>query len=97
VVHRDDGYACPNTPYRRKSTYDFRARSPRDLQPNLGKVEEKFSLKTKDYAKARRLARKVSVDFDRHCERLLEEICSRQAEKCRLPPMAQAPYMNRNV
>jgi len=67
--------------YRRNSTYYFRARIPRDLQPYLGKVEEKFSLKTKDYAEARRLAREASVDFDRRCERLRDEIRARQAAK----------------
>ena len=67
--------------FRRNSTYYFRARIPRDLQPYLGKAEEKFSLKTKDYAEAKRLAREASVDFDNRCQRLREEIRRRQAAK----------------
>ena len=66
---------------KRKSVYYFRAKIPRDLQPFLGKVEEKFSLRTRDPAEARRLARQASVDFDGRCQRLREEIRSRQGRK----------------
>ncbi len=64
---------------RRNATYYFRVKIPRDLQPYLGKVEEKFSLRTRDPAEARRLARQASVDFDRRCEQLRNEIQRRQA------------------
>lgn len=67
--------------FKRKSTYYFRAKIPRDLQPYLGKSEEKFSLRTKDYAEARRLVRMASVDFDKRCQRLRDEILARQGGK----------------
>lgn len=66
---------------KRRSVYYFRARIPRDLQPYLGKSEEKFSLRTRDPAEARRLARQASVDFDQRCERLRKEIRSRQGRR----------------
>jgi len=34
--------------HKRNSTYYFRARIPRGLQPYLGKAEDNFSLKTND-------------------------------------------------
>ena len=66
---------------RRQSTHYFRARIPRDLQPYLGKSEEKFSLRTRDPAQARRLARQASVDFDARCASLRKEIERRQGGK----------------
>ncbi|WP_156782086.1 DUF6538 domain-containing protein [Acidihalobacter aeolianus] len=64
--------------FRRGATYYFRAKVPVDLQAYMGKVEVKFSLKTRDPAEARSLARQASADFDRSCARLREQILSRQ-------------------
>jgi len=66
---------------KRNSTYYFRAKIPVDLRPILGKCEEKYSLRTKDYAEACRLARQASAAFDRRCQRLRDEIRSRQGAK----------------
>lgn len=66
---------------KRNNVYYFRAKIPRDLQPYLGRKEEKFSLRTRDPAEARRLARQASVDFDKRCERLRQEIHSCQGRK----------------
>lgn len=65
---------------RRGSTYYFRAKVPVDLQPYWGKREEKYSLKTKDPALARRLVRQAAVDFDEKCERLRADLRRRNGE-----------------
>ncbi|MCW8905976.1 MAG: site-specific integrase [Sedimenticola sp.] len=67
--------------FKRNSSYYFRAKIPRDLQPYLGKQEEKFSLKTKDYREAKKLVRQASTDFDRRCQQLRGELCYRLQEK----------------
>ncbi|MCW9013928.1 MAG: site-specific integrase [Gammaproteobacteria bacterium] len=67
--------------FKRNSTYYFRARIPSDLRGYLGKSEEKFSLKTKDQATARRLARQASVDFDCRCQRLRDDLQTSQGSK----------------
>jgi|GEM_PF-1113214 len=59
---------------RRGAVYYFRAKVPVDLQPFLGKREEKYSLKTKDPKEARSRARKASAEFDEKCERLRAQI-----------------------
>lgn len=38
--------------YRRDSTYYHRAAVPKDIVAPYGKIEEKFSLRTKDYTEA---------------------------------------------
>ena len=65
---------------RRGSTYYFRAKVPVDLQPDLGKREEKYSLKTKDPAEAKRLAHRASVEFDEKCERIRAELEGRDLD-----------------
>lgn len=53
---------------RRKAVYYFRAKVPQRLRDAFGgKAEVKYFLKTKDFAQAKRLARKASVEFDRQC------------------------------
>ncbi|WP_198005558.1 DUF6538 domain-containing protein [Thioalkalivibrio thiocyanodenitrificans] len=69
---------------KRDSTYYFRAKIPVDLQPYLGKREERFSLKTKDHREACRLARQASASFDRRCQRLRDELRARHGEKTQL-------------
>ena len=64
--------------FRRNSTYYFRAKIPPDLQPFLGRCEEKFSLKTKNPREARRLVRPASADFEWCCERLRAETEARR-------------------
>lgn len=62
--------------YRRKAKYYFRRKVPADLQPYLGRAEEKFSLKTTDFNEAKRLARQASVDFDRKCAEVRQQFQS---------------------
>ncbi len=50
--------------YRRDSTYYHRAAVPKDIVATYGKVEEKFSLRTKDYAEALRLVKIAAVEVD---------------------------------
>lgn len=50
--------------YRRDSTYYHRAAVPNDLLATYGKIEEKFSLRTKDYAEALRLVKIAAVEVD---------------------------------
>ncbi|MDD3610412.1 MAG: site-specific integrase [Halothiobacillaceae bacterium] len=55
---------------KRGSTYYFRCRIPADLLGHYGKAEIKQSLKTKDPATAKRLARQMAVELDREFEQL---------------------------
>ena len=50
--------------YRRDFTYYHRAAVPNDLLATYGKIEEKFSLRTKDYAEALRLVKIAAVKVD---------------------------------
>ena len=54
----------------RNNTYYYRAKIPADLQSHFGKKERKFSLRTKDRAKAAALVRKFSVEEDEEFSRL---------------------------
>ena len=60
--------------FNRNGNFYFRAKIPIDLQQVPGKKEEKFSLKTKTYPTAKRLAREASVAFDRMCQTLRERL-----------------------
>jgi hypothetical protein len=51
--------------YRRGATYYHRCVVPKDILTSYGKVEETFSLKTKDYAQALKLVREAAVKVDR--------------------------------
>lgn len=51
--------------YRRGATYYHRCAVPKDILTSYGKVEETFSLKTKDYAQALKLVRQAAVTVDR--------------------------------
>jgi integrase len=51
--------------YRRGANYYHRCVVPKDILTSYGKVEETFSLKTKDYAQALKLVRQVAVTVDR--------------------------------
>jgi len=59
--------------HKRNSTYYFRAKVPSDLRSIFGRNEEKYSLGTKDYHEAKRLARQASVEFDRKCSALRQQ------------------------
>lgn len=50
--------------YRREATYYHRAAVPKDILATYGKVEEKFSLRTKDYADALRRVKIAAVEVD---------------------------------
>lgn len=78
--------------YRRNATYYHRASVPKDIADTYGKVEETFSLGTKDKTEALRLVRikAVEVDerFDRHrnelaknAEPYLEELTEEQIKR----------------
>ncbi len=54
----------------RNNNYYYRAKIPLDLQEHYGKKERKFSLKTKDRAKAAALVRKFAVEEDEEFSRL---------------------------
>ncbi len=56
--------------FNRNNNYYYRAKIPADLQDHFGKKERKFSLKTKDRAKAAALVRKFSVEEDEEFARL---------------------------
>ncbi len=51
--------------YRRGAVYYHRAVVPKDIADSYGKVEETFSLKTKDLNEALRLVRIKAVEVDR--------------------------------
>ena len=78
--------------YRRNATYYHRASVPTDIAETYGKVEETFSLRTKDYSEALRLVKikAVEVDelFDAHrrdlkrtAEPYLEELTEEQIKR----------------
>lgn len=60
--------------HKRNSDYYFRAKVPAGLRRAFGKAEEKFSLGTKDYHQAKRLVRQASVDFDRKCAAIRQQM-----------------------
>jgi hypothetical protein len=51
--------------YRRGANYYHRCVVPKDIISSYGKIEETFSLKTKDYAQALKLVRQAAVTVDR--------------------------------
>jgi len=59
--------------HKRGATYYFRAKVPADLRSAFGRAEEKYSLGTKNYHEAKRLARHASVEFDRKCSALRQQ------------------------
>ena len=54
--------------YRRGAVYYHRAIVPKDIADTYSKVEETFSLKTKEHAEALRLVRVASVEVDQKFE-----------------------------
>lgn len=67
--------------HKRNSTYYFRAKVPMDLRSAFGKVEVKFSLKTKEFQEAKRLARQASAEFDRQCDELRRQSSTASARQ----------------
>ena len=61
---------CQTRLHKRNNSFYYRAKIPVDLQDFFGKKERKFSLKTKDRAKAAALVRKFSVEEDEEFSRL---------------------------
>lgn len=51
--------------HRRGATYYHRCVVPKDIIASYGKIEETFSLKTKDYTQALKLVREAAVKVDR--------------------------------
>ncbi|MEP5762798.1 MAG: DUF6538 domain-containing protein [Litoreibacter sp.] len=69
--------------YRRGATYYHRCIVPKDIVDGYGKIEETFSLKTKDHSDALKLVRIAAVKIDRKFEahrRHLSDLASSQQE-----------------
>ena len=56
--------AKPTGLFRRKGTYYYRTRVPKDVVSAFGKTEIKRSLKTKDYDEAKKRRNQVAVELD---------------------------------
>ena len=69
---------------KRGATYYFRCRVPADLLAHYGKNEIKRSLKTKDPATAKRLARQMAVELDHEFEQLRTALNTQQQTLDRL-------------
>ena len=61
---------CQTRLFNRNSTYYYRAKIPVDLQGHYGKTEHKFSLKTKDRAKAAALVRQFAARHEEEYARI---------------------------
>jgi integrase len=58
--------------YRREGRYIYRRRFPKDVADVVGRIEFRQALGTTDRQEALRLARQVSVEFDRLCSQAME-------------------------
>lgn len=65
----------------RNGSFYFRVKIPADLQQEFGKKEEKFSLRTKNYTEAKRLAHQASARFDEKCQKLRKRTFSQNADQ----------------
>jgi len=75
--------AKPTGLFRRKGTYYYRTRVPKDLVSAFGKTEIKKSLKTKDYDEAKKRRNQVAVEWDARFDEVrksLEKDSSASAE-----------------
>lgn len=74
---------------RRNGRYSYRRRYPKDIAESVGKIEFTKALGTSDPKEAARLARLVSVEFDRICKAARTQITSQVEEPSPSAPPAK--------